>query len=76
MRKPGGIVLGHLYFDYDKNKDGVYNDAPAIVPDANHDGRINAIDLKAYGIASDVVAVPFRISDGTPEGQLTLKGTS
>jgi len=60
----------------DKNKDGIYNDAPAVVPDANHDGRINAIDLKAYGIASDVVAVPFRISDGTPEGQLTLKGTS
>ena len=47
----------------DKNKDGVYNDAPAIVPDANHDGRINAIDLKAYGVASSIVAVPFQISD-------------
>ena len=22
LRKPGGIVLGHLYFDFDKNKDG------------------------------------------------------
>jgi hypothetical protein len=47
----------------DKNKDGIYNDAPAVVPDANDDGRITAIDLKAYGIASDIVAVPFRISD-------------
>jgi len=47
----------------DKNMDGVYNDAPAVVPDANHDGRINAIDLKAYGVASSIVAVPFQISD-------------
>jgi hypothetical protein len=47
----------------DKNKDGIYNDAPAVVPDANHDGRINAIDLKAFGLASDIVTVPFRISD-------------
>ena len=31
----------------DRNKDGIYNDAPAVVPDANHDGRINATDLKA-----------------------------
>jgi Ca2+-binding EF-hand superfamily protein len=23
LRKPGGIVLGHLYFDYDKDKDGI-----------------------------------------------------
>ena len=48
----------------DRNKDGIYTDAPAVVPDSNHDGRINAVDLKAYGIASDVVTVPFRISDG------------
>jgi hypothetical protein len=47
----------------DKNKDGVYNDAPPVVPDANHDGRITAVDLKAYGLASDIVAVPFRIGD-------------
>ena len=47
----------------DKNKDGIYNDAPAVVPDANHDGRINAVDLKAYGVASRIVTVPFRISD-------------
>jgi hypothetical protein len=47
----------------DRNKDGIYNDAPAVVPDANRDGRINAIDLNAYGVASNIVAVPFQISD-------------
>ena len=47
----------------DKNKDGIYNDAPAVVPDSNHDGRINAIDLKAYGIASNIAVVPFQIRD-------------
>jgi hypothetical protein len=47
----------------DKNKDGVYNDAPAVVPDANRDGRINTLDLKAFGVASNIVTVPFQISD-------------
>jgi hypothetical protein len=47
----------------DNNKDGIYNDAPAVVPDANRDGRINAVDLKAFGIASNIVAVPFQISE-------------
>ena len=47
----------------DKNHDGVYNDAPSVVPDANHDGRINAADLNAYGVASNIVTVPFQISD-------------
>jgi len=47
----------------DKNHDGIYNDAPAVVPDSNYDGRINAVDLKAYGIASNIAVVPFQISD-------------
>jgi hypothetical protein len=47
----------------DKNKDGIYNDAPAVVPDSNHDGRINAIDLEAYGVASNIAVVPFEIRD-------------
>jgi hypothetical protein len=47
----------------DRNKDGVYNDAPAVVPDANRDGRINAADLNAFGIASNIVTVPFAIGD-------------
>src|SRR5580765_3109502 len=47
----------------DKNNDGIYNDAPAVVPDSNHDGRINAIDLEAYGVASNIAVVPFEIRD-------------
>lgn len=47
----------------DRNRDGVYNDAPAVVPDSNADGRINGIDLRAYGVASNIVTVPFRIAD-------------
>jgi hypothetical protein len=47
----------------DKNQDGIYNDAPAVVPDANRDGRINAVDLKAYGVASNIATVPFEIRD-------------
>jgi hypothetical protein len=47
----------------DKNGDGIYNDAPAVVPDSNHDGHINATDLEAYGIASNIAVVPFDISD-------------
>jgi len=47
----------------DRNQDGIYNDAPAVVPDANHDGRINAADLEAYGVASNIAVVPFEIRD-------------
>ncbi|HEX6723938.1 MAG TPA: hypothetical protein VF073_01730 [Gaiella sp.] len=47
----------------DRNKDGIYNDAPAVVPDSNHDGRINAVDLQAYGVASNIAVVPFEIRD-------------
>ena len=47
----------------DKNKDGIYNDAPAVVPDSNRDGRINAADLEAYGVASNIAVVPFEIRD-------------
>ena len=32
----------------DRNKDGIFNDAPPVVPDANHDGRINATDLAQF----------------------------
>jgi hypothetical protein len=47
----------------DKNKDGIYNDAPAVIPDSNRDGRINAVDLEAYGVASNIAVVPFEIRD-------------
>ena len=47
----------------DLNHDGVYNDAPASIPDSNGDGRINATDLRAFGVASNIVTVPFEIRD-------------
>ena len=46
----------------DLNPDGIFNDAPNVVPDLNHDGRINAADLKLLGVASNIVTVPFRIN--------------
>jgi hypothetical protein len=46
-----------------KTKNGIYNDALAVVADANHDGRINAVDVKAYGVASNIAVVPFEIRD-------------
>ncbi|HEY2199952.1 MAG TPA: hypothetical protein VGH69_20055 [Mycobacterium sp.] len=46
----------------DLNHDGIYNDAPNVVPDLNNDGRIDANDLKVLGVASNIVTVPFRIN--------------
>ena len=46
----------------DLNHDGVYNDAPNVVPDADHDGKIDAKDLKALGLASNIVTIPFHIN--------------
>src|SRR4029450_6642868 len=36
----------------DLNQDGVFNDAPNVVPDLNNDGRIAAQDLERLGVAS------------------------
>jgi hypothetical protein len=49
----------------DLNNDGIFNDAPNVVPDVNGDGLINADDLKLLGVASNIVTVPFRIN-GAP----------
>ena len=38
----------------DKNGNGVYDDAPDQVPDADGDGDVDAKDLKAFGVASNV----------------------
>ena len=46
----------------DRNHDGIYNDAPDVVLDSNGDGLVNAKDLKALGVASNIVKVPFHIS--------------
>lgn len=46
----------------DLNHDGVYNDAPNVVADANHDGKCNAADLRAVGLASEVGQKEFFIN--------------
>jgi hypothetical protein len=51
----------------DLNHDGVFNDAPNVVPDLNHDGRIDAEDLKLLGVASNIVTVPFHINGAPAE---------
>jgi len=51
----------------DLNHDGVFNDAPNVVPDLNHDGRIDAEDLERLGVASNIVTVPFQINGAPAE---------
>ena len=51
----------------DLNHDGVYNDAPNVVPDLNGDGRIDSEDLEILGVASNIVTVPFRINGDPPQ---------
>jgi hypothetical protein len=46
----------------DLNHDGIFNDAPNVIPDLNNDGSIDADDLKLLGVASNIVTVPFRIN--------------
>lgn len=46
----------------DKDKNGVFDDAPASVPDANGDGKVNQIDLRKFGVASNIEAIPFTIN--------------
>jgi hypothetical protein len=49
----------------DLNGDGILNDAPAVVTDRTGDGQIDSRDVRAIGVASNVVTVPFRIN-GAP----------
>lgn len=46
----------------DRNHDGIYNDAPATVPDANHDGRITASDVRALGVVGGVKTVRLHLA--------------
>ncbi len=46
----------------DLNGDGIYNDAPSVVKDANGDGVVDAKDLEALGVASDIKTVEFHIN--------------
>ncbi len=46
----------------DLNGDGIYNDAPNVVKDANGDRVVDAKDLEALGVASDIKTVEFHIN--------------
>lgn len=46
----------------DLNQDGIFNDATAVVPDANGDGICDKSDLKAYGLASNIQKAKFLIN--------------
>ena len=46
----------------DKNLDGIYNDAPSVVPDADGNGICDERDLKAFGLASNIRKASFFIN--------------
>jgi len=46
----------------DLDGNGVFDDAPNIVSDLNHDGRVDKDDLKALGVASNIETVRFHIN--------------
>jgi len=46
----------------DLNGDGVFNDAPNVVPDADGDGICDRKDLKAFGLASNIAKARFFIN--------------
>ena len=47
----------------DINRDGIYNDAPDVIPDSNGDGVCDERDVRAFGIDSDVETADFTIID-------------
>ncbi|WP_214323756.1 hypothetical protein [Nonomuraea sediminis] len=54
------VVTVAVVKDLDGN--GVLDDAPDVVKDVTGDGRVDARDLRELGVASNVAALPFRIS--------------
>ncbi|MPZ82694.1 MAG: hypothetical protein GEV28_20750 [Actinophytocola sp.] len=51
----------------DLDHNGVYDDAPATVPDAGNDNRVDAADLRQLGVASNIATIRFHINgDVTP----------
>lgn len=57
-----GQTRAHVAIAADKNGNGIYDDAPNAVPDSDGNGMVNAADLRAFGVASEVVSVPFSIN--------------
>jgi hypothetical protein len=56
----GSVLTVAVVKDLDHN--GIFDDAPDVVPDANDDARIDAEDLRALGLASEVETVRFRLN--------------
>lgn len=46
----------------DRNGDGIYNDAPSVIPDADGNGICDEADLRAFGVDSNVQKVNFYIN--------------
>lgn len=46
----------------DKDLDGVFNDAPSVLPDADGNGVCDERDLKAFGLASNIRKASFFIN--------------
>lgn len=46
----------------DINQDGVLNDAPGVIPDADGNGICDKRDLKAFGVTSNIVKQKFFIN--------------
>jgi hypothetical protein len=47
----------------DRNGNGILDDAPAAVPDADRDGDVDARDLRAFGVTSNIARADFVIRD-------------
>lgn len=52
----------HVALAADKDLDGIYNDAPSVIPDADGNGICNERDLRAFGLASNVRKATFFIN--------------
>lgn len=52
----------HVALAADKNLDGIYNDAPGVVPDADGNGVCDDKDLKAFGLGSNIRKATFFIN--------------
>ena len=52
----------HVAIAADKNLDGIFNDAPSVLPDADGNGICDHRDLKAFGLASNIRKATFFIN--------------
>jgi hypothetical protein len=59
-RGTGATALAAVAADLDGN--GVYDDAPDVVPDADGDGACDERDLRALGVSSNVARSRFFVN--------------